>query len=368
MTRAAQYPAPRQTLAPDHLEAAVTVEHDRIQEFGQLDAGLRAASPWYWWGPYVSERQWGTVREDYSADDNAWDYLPHEAARFTAYRWGEDGLAGFCDVEQRLCLGLALWNGRDPILKERPFGLTGAQGNHGEDVKDYWWYLDALPSHAWNRWRYHYPQAAFPYENLLEENRKRGKYDMEYELLDTGAFNDDRYWITEVWYTKADPTDVLMTVRVTNAGPDADTVHVLPTAWFRNTWSWDAGAPKPLLAGAGGSAITAEHPFLGSLELLAGAGPDGTSPLPLFCENETNLARLYGAAPTTPYPKDGIGDHVIHGAATVNPANTGTKAALHYRLEVPAGQTVTIDLRLCEDAGIQQPSFDQAMRDRGAEA
>ena len=224
-------------------------EQDRVAGFGKLQDGLRQASDWYLWGPYVSERQWGTVREDYSADGGAWDYFPHDQARSRAYRWGEDGLAGFSDVEQRLCLGLALWNGRDPILKERPFGLTGEQANHGEDVKEYWWYLDALPSHAWNRWRYHYPQAAFPYENLLEVNRSRGKFDMEYELLDTGVFDQDRYWITEVWYAKADPTDVLMTVRITNAGPDADTVHVLPTAWFRNTWSWDVDAPKPLLAG-----------------------------------------------------------------------------------------------------------------------
>ena len=213
-------------------------------------------------------------------------------------------------------------------------------------MKEYWWYLDAIPSHAWNRWRYHYPQAAFPYEDLRAENGRRGKFDMEYELLDTGVFNDDRYWITEVCYAKADPTDVLMTVRVTNAGPDADTVHVLPTAWFRNTWSWDAGAPKPVLAGAGGSAVRVEHPFLGSLELLAGAGPDGTSPVPLFCENETNLARLYGAAPITPYPKDGIGDHVIHGAATVNPDQRGTKCAFWYQLTVAPGETAELRLRL----------------------
>ena len=212
----------------------------------------------------------GTVREDYSADGEAWNYLPHDQARSRAYRWGEDGLAGFCDVEQRLCLGLALWNGRDPILKERAFGLTGAEANHGEDVKEYWWYLDATPSHSWNRWRYHYPQAAFPYEDLRAENSRRGKLDPEYELLDTGVFDDDRYWITEVHYAKADPTDVLMSIRVTNAGPEADTLHVLPTAWFRNTWSWDADAPKPVLSGAGGSAVTVEHPFLGSLELLAG--------------------------------------------------------------------------------------------------
>ena len=241
-------------------------------------------------------------------------------------------------------------------------------------MKDYWWYLDALPSHAWNRWRYHYPQAAFPMRTCGRK-RPAGQVRPEYELLDTGVFNDDRYWITEVWYAKADPTDVLMTVRVTNAGPDADTVHVLPTAWFRNTWSWDTGAPKPMLAGAGGSVITAEHPFLGSLELLAGAGPDGTSPVPLFCENETNLARLYGAAPTTPYPKDGIGEHVISGAATVNPDQRGTKCAFWYRLSIAPGETAELRLGCARRApraarelvrsGPEQRSAVQADIDRG---
>ncbi len=179
----------------------------------------RQGTEWYRWGPYVSERQWGTVREDYSADGNAWDSLPHDQARSRAYRWGEDGLAGFCDVEQRLCLGLALWNGKDPILKERPFGLTGPQGNHGEDVKEYWWYLDAVPSHAWNRWRYHYPQSAYPYQDLIDTNARRSRYEPEYELLDTGAFDEDRYWITEVHYAKASPDDLLMAIQVTNAGP-----------------------------------------------------------------------------------------------------------------------------------------------------
>jgi hypothetical protein len=173
-------------------------ERERVAGFGRLQDGLRQGGEWYRWGPYLSERQWGTVREDYSADGNAWDYLPHDHARSRAYRWGEDGLAGFCDIEQRLCLGLALWNGRDPILKERAFGLTGPQGNHGEDVKEYWWYLDAIPSHAWNRWRYHYPQGAFPYQDLIDTNAGRDRYQPEYELLDTGAFDDDRYWVTEV--------------------------------------------------------------------------------------------------------------------------------------------------------------------------
>ena len=313
-------------------KVAVGAERDRVNGFGRMEDGLRQASDWYLWGPYVSERQWGTVREDYSADGEAWDYLPHDHARSRAYRWGEDGLAGFCDVEQRLCLGLALWNGRDPILKERAFGLTGAEANHGEDVKEYWWYLDAIPSHAWNRWRYHYPQAAFPYEQLRDENGRRGKLDPEYELLDTGVFDEDRYWITEVHYAKADPTDLLVTVQVTNAGPEADTIHVLPTAWFRNTWSWDIGAPKPSLASAAHSAVAIEHPFLGSLELVAGPGPAGTQPTVLFCENETNAERLFGAPGETPYPKDGINDHVVSGAATVNPDRRGTKCAFWYTL------------------------------------
>ena len=266
----------------------MAAESERIAGFGRLEDGLRQAGPWYRWGPYVSERQWGTVREDYSADGEAWTYLPHDHARSRAYRWGEDGLAGFCDIEQRLCLGLALWNGRDPILKERAFGLTGAEGNHGEDVKEYWWYLDALPSHAWNRWRYHYPQAAFPYQDLIAENGRRSRFDPEYELLDTGVFDQDRYWITEVCYAKADPDDLLMAITVTNAGPAADTLHLLPTAWFRNTWSWDQDAPKPVIEAAGETSARIEHPFLGTLELLAGPAPDGAAPELLFCENETN--------------------------------------------------------------------------------
>jgi hypothetical protein len=321
-------------------------ERERVAAFGRLEDGLRQASDWYLWGPYVSERQWGTVREDYSADGEAWDYLPHDWARSHAYRWGEDGLAGFCDIEQRLCLGLALWNGRDPILKERVFGLTGAEANHGEDAKEYWWYLDALPSHAWNRWRYHYPQREFPYDDLRAENGRRGKLDPEYELMDTGAFDDDRYWITEVHYAKADPTDLLMTVTVTNAGPETDVLHVLPTAWFRNTWSWDAGAAKPLLAATGEASVRVEHPFLGRLELLAGSGPDGSAPALLLCENETNVGRLFGAAPATPYPKDGINDHVIHGAASVNPEGTGTKCAFWYKLKIAPGATAELRLRL----------------------
>jgi hypothetical protein len=355
----------------------VGAERERVAGFGKLEDGLRQAGDWYRWGPYVSERQWGTVREDYSADGEAWDYLPHEHARSRAYRWGEDGLAGFCDVEQRLCLGLALWNGNDPILKERAFGLTGSQGNHGEDVKEYWWYLDAIPSHAWNRWRYHYPQAAFPYQDLIEQNGARSRLEPEYELLDTGVFDDDRYWIVEVHYAKASADDLLMTVQVTNAGPDAATLHVLPTTWFRNTWSWDENAPKPAMRAVGDSAVGIDHPFLGPLELLAGPGPGGTLPTAVFCENETNDQRLFGAGPGTPYPKDGINDHVVTGAATVNPGRTGTKAAFWYEIAVQAGQTAELRLRLRPPPAVAPrgkaaaplgAQFDQVIAQRQAEA
>jgi hypothetical protein len=325
----------------------VSAERERVAGFGRLEDGLRQAGAWYRWGPYVSERQWGTVREDYSPDGEAWDYLPHDHARSRTYRWGEDGLAGFCDIEQHLCLGLALWNGRDPILKERAYGLTSTQGNHGEDVKEYWWYLDALPSHAWNRWRYHYPQAAYPYEDLIERNEARSRLEPEYELIDTGVFDESRYWIIEVRYAKAGPDDILMTIEVTNAGPDQAQLHVLPSAWFRNTWSWDAALPaRPELAAAGDGRVTLTHPISGPMELLAGAGPDGVSPTALFCENETNVARLFGAPPQTPYPKDGINDHVVSGAATVNPAGRGTKSAFWYRLTLVGGASAQLRLRL----------------------
>ena len=222
------------------------IERQRMAHAGHLEEGLDAASPWYQWGPYVSERAWGSVREDYSASGDAWASFPHDQARSRAYRWNEDGMAGISDLFGRLNLGLALWNGRDPILKERMFGLTNSEGNHGEDVKEYWWYLDALPSSAWLRWRYHYPQAAFPYEDLIEENGRRSKLQPEYELLDTGIFDDDRYWIVEVHYAKADPTDVLARITVRNRGPEAASIHVLPTLWFRNEWSWDpAGRTRP---------------------------------------------------------------------------------------------------------------------------
>jgi Mannosylglycerate hydrolase MGH1-like glycoside hydrolase domain len=318
----------------------MSAERERVETFGRLEDGLREAGEWYLWGPYLSERQWGTVREDYSPDGTAWEYLPHDHARSRAYRWGEDGLAGFSDVEQRLCIALALWNGRDPIVKERIFGLTGNEGNHGEDAKEYWWYLDALPSHAWNRWRYHYPQRAFPYAELVAENRRRGKLEPEFELLDTGVFDDDRYWIVEVDYAKGDPHDLLMTIRVTNAGPDADTVHVLPTAWYRNTWAWEPGSEKPELRVGGPARVFTEHPFLGPLELVA----DG-EPKVLFCDNETNSKRLFGGDSASPAPKDGINDHVVSGGDTVADA-VGTKAAFWYQIRVEPGETATVRVRL----------------------
>jgi hypothetical protein len=355
-------------------------ESDRVAGFGRLEDGLRQAGDWYGWGPYVSERQWGTVREDYSPDGEAWDYLPHDQARSRAYRWGEDGLAGFCDIEQRLCLGLALWNGQDPVLKERLFGLTSTQGNHGEDVKEYWWYLDAVPSHVWNRWRYHYPQRRFPYEELINGNAARDRQQPEYELVDTGVFDDARYWITEVCYAKSGPDDILMTVEVTNASPDEAELHVLPTAWFRNTWSWTSGADKPELearpATPGAARVTLTHPYVGEMELLAAAGPDGVVPHTLCCENETNVARLFGAEPLTAYPKDGINDHVISGAATVNPAGRGTKCAFWYRLSVAGGATVRLRLRLRpvgqgipdSDAAPLEAEFAAVVAQRRAEA
>jgi hypothetical protein len=327
----------------------MTIEGDRVAGFGRLEDGLKRSSPWYTWGPYVSERQWGTVREDYSENGDAWNYFPHDQARSRAYRWGEDGLAGFSDIEQRFCIGLALWNGRDPFLKERLFGLTGPEGNHGEDVKEHWWYLDAVPSHAWNRWRYHYPQATFPYDKLRQESSRRDRRSPEYEILDTGIFDHDRYWITEVTYAKGDdPHDLLLSIKITNAGPDTDTVHVLPTAWFRNTWSWDKDErePKPVLKIADGGTVTVEHPYLGTLELVADEGPSGAKPAVLFCENETNAPLLFGSEGVTPYPKDGINDHVVSGKPTVNPDLTGTKCAFWYELAIEPGNSAEIRVRL----------------------
>ena len=322
-----------------------TAEHRRMEAVAahQSDA---SENDWYRWGPYLAERAWGTVREDYSASGDAWSSFPHDHARSRAYRWNEDGLAGLSDVDQNLCLALSLWNAKDPILKERIFGLTGPEGNHGEDAKEYWWYLDGLPSHSWLRWRYHYPQEPFPYELLVAENARRGFHDPEFELLDTGVFDESRYWSTEVTYAKASPTDVLMRISVENHGPATEQLHVLPTLWLRNTWSWEIDdlQHRPGLR-LGLDGIEADVGELGTYELLAGAGPDGP-PAALFCDNETNAPRVFGTAPTTPWPKDGINDHVVSGAATVNPDHKGTKAAWWYQLTVPGGGQVELRLRL----------------------
>src|SRR5436190_3863212 len=355
-----------------------TAEHARLVEAtGRAEDDLFNANPWYEWGAFPSERAWGTVREDYSESGDAWDSFPHDHARSRAYRWNEDGMAGVSDIRHDLCLALALWNGNDPILKERMFGLTGPQGNHGEDAKEYWWYLDGLPSHALLRWRYHYPQAEFPYRQLIEENARRSRDDLEYELLDTGVFDDGKFWIVEVTYAKASPTDVLATITVENHGPDQATLDVLPTLWFRNTWRWSAAEEVPTLL-LDGEGIAVEHPRLAGYRLDAAPGPEGVPPRAMFCDNETNTSRLYGAPAVTPYPKDGINDHVVSGAATVNSALRGTKAAWWYHLTVPGGGRTEIRLRLHrpdtqEPAALPTPdrwgaAFDEVVRARRQEA
>jgi hypothetical protein len=295
-------------------------------------------------GPYLSERAWGTVREDYSENGDAWSFFPHDHARSRAYRWNEDGMAGLSDIGHDLCFALALWNGVDPILKERMFGLTGPQGNHGEDVKEYWWYLDGLPSHAWLRWRYHYPQEAFPYQWLIEENGRRTRDEPEFELMDTGVFDHGRYWAVDVAYAKASPTEVLAKITIKNHAPEEATLSVLPTLWFRNTWRFNGG-PVPRLF-RDGDGIAVEHPRLSGYRLDAAPTTDGGSPLALFCDNETNNPRLFGAGAITDFPKDGINDHVITGANTVNPDEQGSKACWWYKITVPAGGTAEVRLRL----------------------
>jgi hypothetical protein len=324
-----------------------TAEHRRLAERRE------GTADWERWGAYLSERQWGTVREDYSRYGEAWDYFPHDHARSRAYRWGEDGIAGLSDDQQRLCFALALWNGRDPILKERLFGLTGTEGNHGEDVKEYYFYLDATPTASYLKMLYKYPQAAFPYGDLVETNRRRSKEEPEYELIETGVFAEDRYFDVVVEYAKAGPEDILVRISATNRGPDSAELHLLPHLWFRNTWSWgghDAGE-RPTLRRAedGSAAILAEHADLGRYRLSC----DG-QPALLFIENESNLQRLYGCANPTPYVKDGINEAIVHGRAdAVNPERVGTKAAAHYRAMIAPGQTEVIRLLLSSLSGEQ---------------
>jgi len=333
-------------------------------ERARLAAADEGREPWRLWGPYVSERAWGTVREDYSPSGDAWSSFPHDHARSRAYRWSEDGLAGVCDERQRWCFALALWNGVDPILKERIFGLTGPEGNHGEDPKECWWYLDATPTHSWMRWRYHYPQAPFPYGDLVAENGRRGRQDPEYELVDTGIFDSGRYWAVTVEYAKASPTDLCIRITAENRGPDEATLDLLPTLWFRNTWSWDRDPRRPQLR-ASGSTFVAEADGVGSLVLAADGAPE-----PLVCDNETNFARLWGQPNPSSFPKDGINDHVVAGAATVNPDGKGTKGAFRYRATVPGGGAVSCRLRLTagDTAGDLGAGFDEVVRTRSAEA
>ncbi|MGH2874505.1 MAG: MGH1-like glycoside hydrolase domain-containing protein, partial [Solirubrobacteraceae bacterium] len=324
----------------------MSAERDRLNEVP------RGRSPWRRWGPYLSERAWGTVREDYSADGEAWTYFPFEQARSRAYRWNEDGLAGICDDRQILCFALALWNGQDPFLKERLFGLTGPQGNHGEDVKECWWYLDCTPTHSWMRWRYAYPQQAFPYEQLVSENARRGRDQPEYELYDTGIFDDGRYWEITCDYAKASADDLLIEITVRNAGSEQAMLDLLPTLWFRNTWSWELDAPRPSISLHQGGLLAA-HAQLGAFRLDSDGEPE-----PLFCDNETDAHALFGvgAPQDTPFPKDGIGDYVVTGAPTVNPALRGTKACLHHRLAVDGGASATVRLRLREAGADGRPA------------
>ncbi len=343
----------------------MTAEELRLRE----DRARKAN--WKRWGPYLSERQWGTVREDYSPHGTAWDYFPHEHARSRAYRWGEDGLGGICDRHQFICFALALWNGKDPILKERLFGLDGHQGNHGEDVKEYYFYLDSTPTHSYMKFLYKYPQREFPYAQLLEENRRRGKRDLEFELIDTGVFAEDRYFDVFVEYAKAAPEDILIRIEAVNRGPDAAEIHLLPTVWFRNTWSWGLDERKPKLRrepSAEVAAIKIDHYYYGARWLYCEGAPHL-----LFTENETNYRRVFNFESSGPYVKDGIHDFVVRGVPTaVNPDDCGTKAAAHCARTVPAGGSTVLRLRLSPSApaGAEglNGSFDAEIAQRRAEA
>jgi hypothetical protein len=322
------------------------------QELARLEQARNTKTPWRKWGPYLSERQWGTVREDYSQDGNAWDYFTHDQARSRAYHWGEDGLAGISDEKQLLCFSVGLWNGKDPILKERMFGLTNSEGNHGEDVKEYYFYLDSTPTHSYMKYLYKYPQAVFPYSDLIESNKRRNRRDMEYELLDTGVFDGDRYFDVFVEYAKQGPEDLLVQISVINRGPEPAELHILPTLWFRNSWTWWPDTPKPSLKEVSGQkgvrTVATSHVDLGERYLYC----EGDVPL-LFTENETNNKRIFGTDNTSPYVKDGINNYVVQGDhGAVNPEKIGTKTAAHYHLNVGAWKTETIRLRLSDLAPV----------------
>jgi len=321
----------------------MTAEENRLEE--SRDRKVH----WKRWGPYVSERAWGTVREDYSSDGTAWEYLPHDHARSRAYRWNEDGLAGICDRHQKICFALALWNGHDPILKERLFGLGGNEGNHGEDVKECYYYLDSTPTHSYMKFLYKYPHAAFPYDHLVKANRGCGSDDPEYELLDTGVFTDNRYFDIMVEYAKAGADDILVRIRATNRGPEAAGLHLLPTVWFRNTWSWCNG-PRPTMRATSECTIELNEEQYGNRWLMAGGAPEL-----LFTENDTNTRRLRNWGDPA-FVKDGINDYIVHGdISAVNPARTGTKASAHYRMNVEAGGMVELRLRLTDETALNDP-------------
>lgn len=341
------------------------------QEEKRLEEDRDRQAYWRRWGPYLSERQWGTVREDYSPDGAAWQYFPHDHARSRAYRWGEDGIAGISDNHQRLCFAIALWNGEDPILKERIFGLTGKEGNHGEDVKEYYFYLDNTPTHSYMKCLYKYPQQAFPYSQLAEENKSRGYQDREFELLDTGVFAENRYFDIFVEYAKADSEDILIQISVVNRGKEAKSLHLLPTLWFRNTWSWNQADEKPrikkLKNDQGLSIVEASEATLGERWLYSEGEPEL-----LFTENETNKERLFGVNNSSPYVKDGINDYIVEGKKdAVNPNQLGTKVAAHYLLNIGAGETKVVKLRLSDRADLAAPSdteFDRIFQTRKREA
>jgi hypothetical protein len=337
----------------------------------RLQADRARKANWKRWGPYLSERQWGTVREDYSAYGTAWEYFPHDHARSRAYRWGEDGLGGICDRHQYICFALTLWNGNDPILKERLFGLSGNEGNHGEDVKEYYFYLDSTPAHSYMKFLYKYPQREFPYAKLVEENSKRGRRDLEFELIDTGTFDEDRYFDVVIEYAKAGPDDILIRIEAVNRGPAPAPLHLLPTIWFRNTWSWGLDERKPRLRRdrtAEVAAIRLDHHYYGARWLYCEGAPNLW-----FTENETNNQRLFDSENSSPYVKDGINDFIIHGVkGAVNPNDHGTKAAAHYEFVVPPGQSVETRLRLSPaapaDSGILNGDFDAQIARRRNEA
>ncbi|HEY0463869.1 MAG TPA: glucosidase, partial [Polyangiaceae bacterium] len=321
-------------------------------------------SVWRRFGPYLSERQWGTVREDYSEFGTAWDYFPHDHARSRAYRWGEDGIAGYSDHKQRICFSLALWNERDPILKERLYGLTNEEGNHGEDVKEQYYYLDATPTHSYLKMLYKYPQAEFPYSWLLEENRRRGRQRPEFELVDTGVFDEGRYFDVFVEYAKAGPNDTLIRIRAVNRGPETKRLHLLPQILFRNTWSWYKDPPRPFLAAEGERTVRLKHPQLGEFRLYCQG-----EPTLLFCENETNFQRIFGTEGPA-HPKDAFHDYIVHGeSAAVATDRAGTKAAAHYLMTLAPGETVELHLRLSQDAQAEPfADFDSVFAAREREA